>query len=105
MDVVPASRRTAKKAVKSSSETRTIPSIECTGRAPDLIQRRTVRVETLSASATWVIVRKRSEAAEIVAFLAGIGHATPRRRSSDGTLINLRAPIFVHSISPLFILL
>jgi hypothetical protein len=33
------------------------------------------------------------------------GHSTPKNRSSDGTLINLRAPIFVHSISSLFILL
>src|SRR5437016_3438265 len=35
------------------------------------------------------------------AFLVGIGHANPKSRSRDGTLINLRAPIFVHSISPL----
>ena len=33
------------------------------------------------------------------------GHPTPKSRSNDDTLINLRAPIFVHSISPLFILL
>jgi hypothetical protein len=48
------------------------PRIERTGRAPDLIQRRTVRVETRMASATSVIVKKRDEVAGIVAFLAGM---------------------------------
>jgi hypothetical protein len=68
---------------------------------------------TSRQSATSLILKKRGaeRAARRVIdhgpllFWPGIGHATPKNRSSDGTLINLRAPIFVHSISPLFILL
>jgi hypothetical protein len=112
-DMVQSSLWAAKKAAKSASEIRTTPLIRCTGRAPDLIQRRTLRVETSRQSATSLILKKRGaeRAARRVIdhgpllFWPGIGHATPKNRSSDGTLINLRAPIFVHSISPLFILL
>jgi hypothetical protein len=38
-------------------------------------------------------------------IVGGIAHVTPKSRSSDFTLINRRALTFVHSISPLFILL
>jgi hypothetical protein len=102
--MVPIDRRPAKKAAKSVSAMRGRLPIRCTGRAPDLIQRRTVRGSTLRQVAMSLIVRKRGKAAA-AAFPTVIGHATPKSRSSDGTLINRRAPIFVHSISPLFILL
>jgi hypothetical protein len=39
------------------------------------------------------------------AVLVGIGQAIFKSRSSDGTFISRLEPIFVHSISPLFILL
>ena len=82
------------------------------GRAPDLI-RAARSASTSRQSATSLILKKRGaeRAARRVIdhgpllFWPGIGHTTPKSRSSDGTLINLRAPIFVHSISPLFILL
>ena len=84
---------------------RTMLPSRWTERTPDLIQRRTVRTETLRALATSAMVTKRGGLAGCVSFPAAMGHPTPRRRSSDGTLISLRAPTFVHSISPLFILL
>src|SRR5262249_36308589 len=43
--------------------------------------------------------------ARSLTVLAGICNARPKSRSSDGTFISRLEPIFVHSISPLFILL
>jgi hypothetical protein len=57
--MVPTDRRTAKKAAKSASEMRGRLPIRWTGRAPDLIQRRTVRGSTLRQVAMSLIVRKR----------------------------------------------